>query len=166
MSTPAELKRILKEIIGISPNLPVIGKVIRVEADHCTVKIAGGLELTDVKLKATIGNSQFLTLSPTVGSSVVMISLTGKLDNMTVIKLDAVEKIEYQQNGLVISADSTDQKIQVKNDTCSFKELLQDLTNVIKELKVFTPVGASGVPLPDVQLKLSAFETKFKTLLK
>ncbi len=166
MATPAEIKRLIKEIVGAHTNLPITGTVSEVQADTCTVKLVDGFQVTDVKLKATIGNDQYLKLLPKVGSTVLMLSLTGDLDNLTVIKVDNIEKVEYNQDGLQIIADSTDQKVQVQNEHCSLLEVMQDLVDLLKALKVYTIGGASGVPIATTQQAITAVETKFKTLLK
>lgn len=167
MDKPSEIKKYIKQIVGATLNLPVTAVVKSVTDDHCSVELKSGLVLTDVKLKATISTgSDYLRLLPKVGSTVVMISLTGTLDNLSIIKVDEIEKVEYSQNGLEVLIDSTDKKVSIKNDTCSLVDVLTDLVMALKGLKVFTPVGPSGTPLPDTILKLEQFETKFKTLLK
>ena len=162
----AEIKRLLRQLVGFVPNLPIIGTVKSVKDDYCSVELIGGLVLEDVKLKATIGNEEYLKLIPKVDTSVVMLSLDGSLNNLTVIKMDEVEKVEYKQNDLEIIADSTDKKVSVKNDNCSLLEVMQDLSELLKDLKVFTAVGASGIPLPATQAKITQFENKFKSILK
>lgn len=162
-----EIKAKLIEAVGANPNLPLTGTVESVEGDSCSVRLKSGLVLTDVKLKATIteGNSYFIP-TPKIGSTVVLLSLSGLLDNLTVIKFDEIEKLEYKQNGLEFIVDSTDGKVSIKNKAVSLLEILTDLATTLKQLKVFTPVGPSGTPLPDSILAIEQFELKFKTLLK
>ncbi|MGJ5643201.1 hypothetical protein [Formosa sp. S-31] len=167
MSDIKEVKRLLREIVGATPNLPIPAKVLSVSGDVCTVEVKGGLKLTDVKLKATSnGDTNYVLLTPKVGSNVVMLSHTGKLDNLTIIKVDEFEKIVLVQGALEVEVDSTDSKVGVKNETCSLNEVFQDLATLLKQLKVYTPVGPSGLPLPDTITAIEAFETKFKALLK
>lgn len=166
MATPSEIKKAIREIVAANANLPITGIVKSIEGHSCTVTLKGGLPVSDVKLKATIGNSDFILLTPKVGSTVVMLSVTGQVDNLTVIKVDEVETMEYQQNGLNILADSRDGKVRIKNNQVSFIDIWKDLKSLISQLKVSTPNGPSGIPLPDTQTALTALETKFNKLLK
>lgn len=165
-ATPNDIKKTLREIVGANPNLPITAIVKSVEGDSCTVELKSGYVATDVKLKATIGNEDYVILTPKVGSTVLILSLSGTLDNLTVVKVDQLEKMEYSQGGLVILADSSDGKISIKNDQVSFIELLKDLKTLISQLTVSTPNGPSGTPLPPTQTALTQFETKFNRLLK
>jgi preprotein translocase subunit YajC len=157
---------LIKQIVGDQMNLPITGIVKSIQDDSCTVVIADEFTVSDVKIKATIGNDQFLMLVPKIGSTVLMLSLTGELDNLTIIKIDNVERFEYLQSGLHIVADSEDQKVQVKNEQCGLKEIMQDMADLLKGLKVYTVGGASGIPIETSQVAIAAFETKFKHLLK
>lgn len=157
----------MREVIGADPNLPITAKVVSVENDHCKVQLKSGLIVSDVKLKATISSgSNFLRLVPKVGSSVVMISLTADLNNLTVIKFDEVEKVEYNQNGLEVLIDSTDKKVSIKNSEASLVDVFEDLTTLLKSFKVYTPSGPSGTALPDSVTLINQLELKFKKLLK
>lgn len=166
MATPSEIKAIIRELVDANPNLPITGIVQSVEGDSCTVKLKSGFVASDVKLKATIGNEDYVILTPKKGSTVVMISLSGSVDNLTVVKVDQLEKMEYSQGGLVILCDSTDGKVQIKNDQVSLLELLEDLKTLISKITVSTPNGPSGTPLPPTITALEQFETKFNKLLK
>jgi hypothetical protein len=167
MDTPAQIKALLKDIIGANPNLPITGVVQSIQGQSCTVKLISGLDISDVKLKATIDEqSDFILVTPKIGSSVLMLSSTGDLTNMTVIKADQFDKIEICQGGLELLIDSSDSKLSVKNQTVSLKEIFTDLGTLLKGLKVFTPMGPSGTPLPDTITAIESFETKFNQLLK
>lgn len=167
MPDVAQIKRLIREIVGANPNLPVTAIVKSVEDDSCTVELKSGLIISDVKLKATINDSDnFLLMTPKIGTSVVMISLSGDMNNLTVVKMNQAEKVEYNQDGLNVLIDSSDWKVQIKNDEVSLHELLTDLTTLLKQLKVFTPSGPSGTPLPDTITALEDFETGFNKLIK
>jgi|SRR5690606_23731174 len=105
-------------------------------------------------------------VTPKANTKVQILSLSGGLENMVVIKVDEVEKIEIVQGELEVVIDSTDNKVGVKNSVCSLKDLLQELADLLKQLKVFTPAGPSGTPLPDSIIAITQFETKFNQLLK
>lgn len=167
MDTPAQIKALIKQIVGANSNLPVTGIVQSIQGESCTVKLISGLDISDVKLKATIDDqSDFILVTPKVGSSVLMLSSTGDLTNMTVIKADQFEKIEICQGGLELLIDSSDSKLSIKNEAVSLKEIFTDLGILLKQLKVFTPMGPSGTPLPDSIIAIESFETKFNQLLK
>ncbi|MWB92992.1 hypothetical protein GON26_01335 [Flavobacterium sp. GA093] len=167
MDTPVKIKALLQQIVGANSNLPITGKVISIEGESCTVQLISGLKVSDVKLKATINEQDnFILVTPKEGSSVIMLSSTGDLENLTVIKADQFEKMEINQGGLNILIDSNDGKVSIKNDSVSLKEILSDLSELLKNIKVFTPMGPSGNPLPDSIQAIVNFETKVNQLLK
>lgn len=167
MDKAAQVKALLKEIIGAVPFLPILGEVTAVSGETCSVKIASGLELTDVKLKATInGNTDYLLLTPVIGSTVMMLSNTGTLENMTVIKVDQAQKMEYAQGGLKILADGTDGKVSIKNNDTSLKDIFEDQATFLQQLKVSTSTGPSGTPLPDTIQAIVQWKVKFNKLIK
>ena len=163
----SEVKTKLREIVGANPNLPIQAKVVSVENDSCTVKLASGLELDGVRLKASInGGENYILQRPKAGSNVILLSITGSLDDLMVIKMDEAENFEISQNGLKILIDSEDGKIQIENSDVSLKSIFQDLTDLLKGLKVYTTSGPSGVPIATSMAKINKFETDFKKLLK
>lgn len=161
-----EIKRLLKEIVKVSPALPITGEVVAVDGETCRVKIAE-LELSGVRLKAAVtGANDYLMLVPKIGSVVILLSRTGDLDDLMIVQNDQVERIEYKQNGLEVIIDSSDAKIGIRNNTVSLFDLLGELTDLLKQLQVSTPSGPSGTPLPPTIAALNAFENKYKQLLK
>lgn len=163
----SEVKKKLREIVGANPNLPITAKVVSLKKESCAVKLASGLELDDVRMKASINESgNFIVMRPKVGSTVLLLSITGTLEDLAIIKIDEIENIEIDQNGLNILIDSKDGKIRIENDNVSIKELFQDLTDLLKTLKVYTPSGPSGVPIITSMNKINQFETNFKKILK
>ena len=162
----AKLKANIREIVGANPNLPVDGTVTAVSGDTCSVKFNDGFEVSDIRLKASADGSDNLLIIPKIGSRVLMLSTDGTIGNLTVIKCDVAERILYNEQGLVVEIDSTTGKVKVQNETTSLKDLFQQLTDLLKQLKVFTPAGPSGTPLPDSIVRIEQFETDFKTILK
>ena len=161
-----QLRRNLKEIANVDPNYPIDGVVKSVEGDTCTVSLSDGFEVSDVRLKASVDGNDHLLVFPKVGSTVLMISTDGTIDNLTVIKCDQASKFIFNENGLVIEIDSTDGKVMIKNNQTSLKDLFQKSSDIKKSIKVSTPMGPSGTPLPDVLQMIADFETEFKKLLK
>ena len=162
----AQLKENLKAIVKANPNLPLDGIVTKISGDTCSVKLEGDFEISDIRLKVTSDGTDNLLVIPKIGSRVLMLSTDGTIGNLTVIKSDHAEKVFFNENGLKIEIDGSSGKIKIENDTTSLLNIFQDLTNLLKTLKVYTPVGPSGIPLPDTINKLVQFENDFKTLLK
>ncbi len=165
MDKIAELKRRFRDMMPKQGMITIDGVVTAITGDTCSVMV-DDIELEDVRLKATANGKDSVLMVPVVGSHVLMISTDGSIDNLTVIKCDQVTKFLYNQNGVAVEIDSESKKISVKNDEINLYQLFEDLTGLLKTLKVSTPVGPSGVPLPDTIAKLNEFETNFKKLLK
>lgn len=141
-------------------------EVISVEDESCTIDV-NGLHVDEVRLKATInGSSNKIMITPKIGSMVLVGSLTDDLKDLAVVNVDEVAKLEYVQDGLNITVDSNDGKIKVSNSSADLKNVLQQLADLLKQLKVYTPAGPSGTPLPDTIIAIEQFETSFKQLLK
>lgn len=148
-------------------HMPLVNaKVISVEGESCTVEF-DGLQIDEVRLKATInGQANKIIVEPKTGSMVLIGSLTGDLKDLAVLSVDEVAKLQYEQDGLSILIDSTDNKIKIENQTTSLKDVLQKLADLLKQFQVFTPSGPSGTPLPPTIASITEFETEFKSILK
>lgn len=143
------------------------GIVTAVTGKHCKVQMPNGFVVSNVKLAATIGDDvNELLIVPKVGTTVVMVSLTGTENNLTVVKADEVEWVSYKQNGLELLIDSRDGKVMVKNGQESLIGLLDSLTALMRAFKVHTPSGPSGTALADVVIMIDNFEQSYKRILK
>lgn len=165
MDRVAKLRENLKQFVNARPVLPVFGVVRSVEGDTCTVEV-DGLELSDVRLKTTADAAETLLIIPTVGSRVMMLSVDGSIDNLTVVKSDHSDKILAKNGSFEMEVDLVSGKIGAKNATTGLYELFDQLQNILKLLKVYTPSGPSGTPLPDSIARIEGFESDFKTILK
>lgn len=166
MDTAAEIKRTLREVLGTTPNLPITATVVSVEQDTCTIKLLSDLVLSDVRLKATSNDDEdYFLVVPQENSEVIVMSQTGSLSDLMVIRVDKVKEISYKQGGMLFSIDSVTQKMRFANETTSWKEVMQDLSELLKQLKVFTPTGPSGTPLPSSIAAINEFERKFTSIL-
>lgn len=165
MDRIAILKENLRQTIGAKPVLPVFGVVKSIEGDTCTVDI-DGLELSDVRLKTTANAEETLQIIPTVGTRVMMLSVDGSIDNLTVVKCDHADRILAKNGDFEMEIDLVSGKIGAKNATTGLYELFDQLQNILKLLKVYTPSGPSGTPLPDSIERIEEFESDFKTILK
>lgn len=164
--TLAQIKAKLREIVGGSVTIPLSCEVVSIQGTSCTVKIAGGLELPDVRLRATISNStDELLITPKEGSKALVWSVTGTLEDLVLLKCDQIAKITYKQGDLEFGLDSATQKVTIKNNTTSLGDLMNELHDIITNLKVTTPSGPSTGVLPDTTASLLQFKTNFQQLL-
>lgn len=160
------IKRYLKEIVGESPGRPFRGTVKAIDGQTCTVTIVGGLEVSGVKLKATVSDAEnYILVTPAIGSDVLMVSDTGTADGLTVVQIDEPKKIEIKYGGLTFLLDD-DKKVTIKNNDASMIDVLDDVAKIIKELKVYTAMGPSGTPLPDNIAAVTQWQLKYKKLFK
>ena len=167
MDTAAEIKKALVEALGVTPNLPITATVVSIEVDTCTVKLLSELVLSDVRLTATSDEAEdYFRVIPKEDSEVILMSQTGTLSGLFVVKVNEVKSINYKQGELEFSLDSSDKKMLLKNDSTSLYEIMSELVALLKGLKVFTPAGVSGIPIPDTIAKITQVETKFKSILK
>lgn len=165
----ADIKKKLKEVVGANPNFPIVATVTAIDGESCSIKLVSGLELSDVRLSATVTESaDYLLLVPAVGSDVLVLSGDGTLSNLYVIKVDKVAKFKFSQNGLKVDFDSTDKKVSIENESVSLKSLFSDLANILTNLKVgvLTEGAPSGTITPDVVALVNQFSTSVNSLLK
>lgn len=168
MSKESEIKRLLREIVG-TENYLLRGTVTKITGQTCSVKLASGLEVSDVKLKALVTNdNDYYILFPSIGSGVLLLMENNDLRNLTVVKVDKVTKFEFSQNGLIVEFDSEAKKVAIKNNDTSLLNILKELSNVLKGFKVNTTgnAGPSTNVMPDTLSAISQFETMFNKLLK
>ncbi len=153
---------------GIIPPKPLpimVATVVSVQGESCTISI-DGLELTEVRLKSAIDDKEDrLLIVPKKDSKVLVGSLTGDFKDLCVLKIDEVESVEYNQDGLKFILDSKTKKITIENDQVNLKDILQELSDLLKEFKVNTPMGPSVSILPDTLTAIIQFETNFKKIL-
>ncbi len=162
-----KLVDVIRAAVVDGPTLPLTPMQVKaITGQSCTV-VYGDLELTEVRLQATInGNTNTVLVIPKIGSSVLVGSLTGDLKELVVLKVDELQKIQVLQDGVTIEFDFTTGKLEVSNSGVSLKGLFQQLVDLLKAFKVFTPTGPSGTALPTTVTMINQFETDFKKLLK
>lgn len=165
MDTAAEIKQALSKALGITPNLAITATVVSVENDTCTVKLLSELVLSDVRLKATISDDEdsFLIV-PKIDSEVILMSQTGNLSGLMVLKVDAVESIRYKKGNFEFIVDGTTGKLTFKKGTANFGALVSDLIKEISNAIILTPAGPGQIAA-STKGKLTALDTKFKTIL-
>lgn len=165
MDTAAEIKQALIKALGITPNLAITATVVSIENDTCTVKLLSELVLSDVRLKATISDDEdsFLII-PKIESKVILMSQTGALSGLMVLKVDAVESIRYRKGEFEFTVDGATGKVTLKKGAANFGALVSDLIKEISNAIILTPAGPGKIAA-STKGKLTALDTKFKTLL-
>lgn len=167
MDSYARMADVFKQAFSSNKTLAMqVGTVKEVNGDVCSVDF-GGLVISKVRLKVQIGESADRLISiPAIGSLVLCGSLTGDYKDMIVLKAERVDVLKYDEGGMSIEIDSQGGKVKVTNGTVSLKDLFDDLKTIIEQLKVFTPAGPSGTPLPDTVARLAELGGKVDQLLK
>lgn len=172
MDKLSKLKNALKEIVGANPNLPIKATVKSVESDHCTITLKSGLDLTNVKLKATIDGDNYLLIIPKVGSKVVALSLSGELDNLSVIKVDEVERIELIIGDTNFKIDNQGYEINQGSENLKtvFNDYIGQFGNLCDELnKVVVSIGITPNVAMITQIKQEVTQNikqRLNTILK
>lgn len=164
-----EIKEQIKKIIGIDAMylFPIPATVIEITGETCTVKIDSGLEIPDVRMKAFINSSDSkLLVVPKVGSRVQCLSLTGNLNDVTLIQVDEPELIQCKLNDLSFVLDGEDNKVRIANNQNDLLSIFEAFSGIIKQLTVSTGTGPSGTPLPPTIASLNQWENEVKTLIK
>ncbi len=166
MDKYAKLREVMTSAFAGKPALPLVaGTLVSIEDDTCTVDF-GTIKISGIRLKVQVGgDADKLILFPAVGKMVLCGSLTGDLRDMVVLKAERLSKLQYDENGLSIEIDSATGKVKLKNGSVSLKDLFDDLKSIIQNLKVFTPSGPSGNPLPPTMTSLTALQNKINQLL-
>ncbi|WP_281233510.1 hypothetical protein [Flavobacterium gelatinilyticum] len=165
MDKPAQIKRALIEALGFNPNLPMTAEVVSVENTTCTVKLDSGLQISDVRLCATISESEDLfVMIPQIGSEVILLSQTGELSGLMVIKVDNYDSISYKKGDFEFLIDGVTGKVTLKNGSVNFGSLVSSLITEISSAVIVTPAGRGSIA-PKTKLKLQDLDTKFKSIL-
>lgn len=165
MDTPAEIKKALREALGINPNLAITATVVSVGENTCSIKLVSELVLTDVRLCATISDEpDMMVIKPKVGSEVIAMSQTGKLDGLFIVKVDAVDNITFKKEDFEIIIDGATKKVTIKNGTANLGQLMGNLIDTINSAQIITPQG-TGTISPATQAQLTNIKTMFNDLL-
>ncbi|BFM42670.1 hypothetical protein CFS9_13110 [Flavobacterium sp. CFS9] len=165
MDKPAQIKQALRDALGVNQNLPFTAEVVSVENTTCTVKLDSGLVIDDVRLCATINESEDVFLMvPQIGSFVVLISQTGELSGLIVMKADHFDSMLYKKGNFEFKIDATEGKLTLKNGSESLGKLVSSLISEIQNAIIVTPAGSGSIS-PTTKGKLIELDNKFKTLL-
>lgn len=165
MGSYNDIKQMIRSIVGDQTNLPVTGTVKSVSGDHCAVELANGYIATNVRLKTTLSGDDYYLMKPKVGSQVLCLSQSNDLRSLVVIKVNELDTLIFKQKDFEFELNAVQKKMKLKNNQTSFKNVLDDLADLIAELKVYTAVGPSGVPLPETQQKIQEFKSNLDKIL-
>ena len=164
--TVSKLKEALKAVVGANPNFPITAKVISIQGTTCTVELVGELKISDVRLCATINDdADGLVIIPKIGSEVVIMSQTGELSGLMVIKVDAVETMTYKKNDFEFIVDGTTGKVTLKKSGANFGGLMNDLIDAISGMQTINSDMTTGALQPTVIAQLNAIKSKFNMIL-
>ncbi|NDP26462.1 MAG: hypothetical protein GZ087_03405 [Flavobacterium sp.] len=165
MDVAAEIKKVLKEVLGANPNLPITATVVSVEGNTCAVKLLSGLVLSDVRLSATINDDvDCFLIVPKIDSEVIIMSQTGELSGLMVVKVDAVEKISYKKSDFEFVIDGTTKKVTLKNAGANLGVLIGNLIDTISGAQIICPNGP-GTINPTTIGQLTQIKTMFNIIL-
>jgi len=164
MSGERQIKELIKKIAGQTPEHVFTATVKTVSGNECTV-MYGDLEISGVKLFASTDGK--LLISPKKDTSVLIADLSqGELRDLTVIRVDEPDKIQYKCGDLTFEA--ADNKFDISSGSVSVKSLLLDLASILKAFKVMctAPNSLSSDIDPTALTKIEKFEVDTKKLLK
>lgn len=165
MDKPTKIKRALLEALGVNPNLAITAEVVSVENNTCTVKLVSELVLTDVRLCATVNENQdSFVIIPKIGSEVVLMSQTGTLAGLMVIKVDTVESIIYKNAGFEFKVDGASKKVTLKNQSENLGQLLGELIDTISNSVIDTPNGPGAINAV-TKTALNQVKARFNSIL-
>jgi hypothetical protein len=165
MDKAAKIKQALIEALGVNPNLAITAEVVSTQETTCTVKLVSELVLTDVRLCATINKSADLfVMVPKIGSEVVLMSQTGKLSGLIVIKVDAIESISYKKGQFEFAIEEISGKVTLKNSGVNFGSLVGNLVDTVSNAIIDTPSGPGSINAV-TKLQLQQLKTQFNLIL-
>lgn len=164
MDTAAEIKKALMSVLGVTPNLPLTATVVSIQGNTCTIKILGELVLSDVRLTATVTDSNGLLIQPKVGSEVLVISQTGTLSSLVVLKVNEVDLVYYKSEDFEVRIDAFTKKVTVKNAQVNLAALMNTLIETISAAVITTPNGPGSID-PSTVTALNNIKTQFNLIL-
>lgn len=166
MDVAAEIKKALIELIGANPNLPITATVVSVQGDTCTIKLLSELVLSDVRLKATISDdTDSFLITPKIGSEVLVISQTGKLSGLVVLKIDSIDKIAYKKADFEFEVDGTTGKVTLKNQGANFGSLIGNFIDTLIGIQTINSDSTTGILNTASIAQLEQLKVSFNLIL-
>lgn len=165
MDTAAEIKKALTSVLGITPNLPMTATIVSIQGTTCTIKLLDELQLSDVRLTATISESEDgLLIVPKVGSEVIVMSQTGTLSSLMVLKVNEVDAVKYKNADFEVMLDPVTKKVTVKNGKVNLGLLVNNLIDAIGAAVIITPNGPGSINPSTVSI-LNNIKGQFNMIL-
>lgn len=165
MDKKEQIKRVLSQFTTPKENLCFTAKVTKINGNTCDVEISSGLNVSDVRLKTTSDElGDYLIIEPKLGSWVTVLSQSGDLTSLIVIKVDSVEKIIYKKGLFEFEINGTSQKVTLKNGTANFGILINNLIDTVSNAQIITPNGPGSVN-PVTKAQLQQIKTAFNSIL-
>ncbi|WP_051269762.1 hypothetical protein [Flavobacterium suncheonense] len=161
----AQIRAKLKELVAANPNLPIAAEVVSVTGNFCSVKLSGGLVLSDVRLMATLDPENGILLTPKVGSDVLVLSQTGELSGLFVVKVNEIDKLTCKNEDFEFVIDTVLKKVTIKNSGANVGQLIGQLIDTVKSAQVIVPGAGTGTIDPATQAQLTTIKTQFNSIL-
>lgn len=115
----------------------VQGIVKEVDGLTCSVEI-GGITVSDVRLRASeSNNSRQILITPKIGSAVLMCSLSGDLQQLAIIQVDEIDKIE-------INGGKLGGLINIEVLTTKLNNIEKDINNLKSVIQNWIPIAEDG----------------------
>lgn len=157
--------------------------------------LASGLEVEDVRLWADVDATDIARFVPRIGSTVLVGCVENDVANLYVAQFAEVDgfdltigkmRVSVDESRVLVMADknavSVDErtveiqqagtkielqggKVSITNGAVSLKDVFDDLSSLIQNLKVITAQGPSTALFPDTIVALTAFKAKYPLLL-
>jgi len=173
MDRSREIRELLRDITN-GGGLPlVIGEVVSVESETCTVKVAGRVTVGDVRLNASAdGNEGNILVKPVVGSMVLMSDLSGgDLRELVVTAWSEIDTVTVKFKGDVSFKSKDELELAMKGDKFSvtkkgtaLKAELDNLLDALATAVIATPAG-TGAFAADTIAKINNVKTKINEIL-
>jgi len=147
MDRSTEIKNAIKNIAGGGGSVFVMGEVVSVESETCTVKIADRLTVSDVRLNASAdGNANNILAKPVKGSMALMADLSGgELRELAIIALSEIDTITVKfAGGVVLNGGENDGLVNVIELTQKLNAIEKDINNVKQVFSSWSPVVYDG----------------------
>lgn len=132
MAGENRLARNIRDLVGGKTLTIYQGEVTKVDGSLCTVKFANQ-EISDIRLRASsVDVDKQMLITPKVGSSVVVGSLSGDLSELVVLQVDEVESIEInggELGGLIKIEDLTNKLNKLVREVNALKNTFNGHTH-------------------------------------
>lgn len=146
MTKAEQFLKVLKEKIGVELNPALVGTVVSIEGNTCTVKLLDAdLTIEDVLLVANDDNKKGFIVTPVKNSNVHIMPI-GDKNRMQVVCYSEIENVSVKVEDVQLYIDNKGCKI-AKGDK-DMKTLLTDLVSVIAGIVV---IQGKGPDLPKLQ---------------